>query len=372
MNVELQKAGDEPILYSPDRRQRNGALQGLRAIAALTILLYHASVRLAYETGDERFSAIFGHQFGITSVAIFFAISGALMADILKYTDAHHFLMHRIIRIYPIFILVSLILPNLIAGTFGVDIRALVLVPTGGNANYRLHMVEWTLVFEMFFYVVLYLISVLGLQRHLERIAAVWLLWTLAIAFLGWAEPRMVKPIPFITSMLFQTTNAAFAAGLLIPALVRRGFFSPAMAPVAAGLVLMMSVYGLVYDRLIASFASMIFVGLVFQMRVVRSRDSILSQTAAKFGDWSYALYLCNASIVIWLMASVELPPAYLWTLAVLASIAISVPLGMLDLAIYRSLRKKLDGAKDRQVKLWAAAFTIAYGIAAFGFQLKG
>ncbi len=46
--------------------------------------------------------------------------------------------------------------------------RALSLVAIGQNGNYRL-MVEWTLVFELFFYVVLFLVAAAGWVRGWRR-----------------------------------------------------------------------------------------------------------------------------------------------------------------------------------------------------------
>ncbi len=107
------EAVHEPVFQ---RRSRNRNLQWLRAVAALLVVVYHASGHLAFEFGDDRFAEVFNHRFGILGVAIFFAISGALMADILKTTQPADFLIHRILRIYPIFLVASLVLPVILFG----------------------------------------------------------------------------------------------------------------------------------------------------------------------------------------------------------------------------------------------------------------
>ena len=117
------------------RRNRN--LQWLRAFAALSVVLYHASVYLDRFVGDDRFLRLFDGRFGLLGVAIFFAISGYLMAEILPRTDPWSFLTHRIVRIYPIFFIVlgSLIVAR--GKLHEYDLWAMTLVPVGEGRSER-------------------------------------------------------------------------------------------------------------------------------------------------------------------------------------------------------------------------------------------
>ena len=89
-------------------------------------------------------------RFALLGVAVFFAISGSLMAEILPRTNPWQFLAHRIVRIYPIFFLVVVALLPLGNALEFMPPRgallALTLAPVGNAAVYYLH-VEWTLVF---------------------------------------------------------------------------------------------------------------------------------------------------------------------------------------------------------------------------------
>src|ERR1700730_9506396 len=81
--------------------QRVGQLnivQGLRAYAALPVVLFHTGFTI---TGI--------HQIGIFGVHMFFVLSGYLMASICA-TDTHAFLRRRIIRIVPSYWLMTILL----------------------------------------------------------------------------------------------------------------------------------------------------------------------------------------------------------------------------------------------------------------------
>jgi len=155
---------------------KNLSIQGLRGLAALFVALFHASTHSGRYFGDSGWATAFDGRFGLVGVAIFFAISGLLMADLIQRTDPWRFLAHRIVRIYPIYLLAA---SSVIAAStvivfrgmhkFGPDVFSLMLVPAGERAYYL--GVEWTLVFECTYYVGLFLLSLIGWHRHLNAIA---------------------------------------------------------------------------------------------------------------------------------------------------------------------------------------------------------
>lgn len=83
---------------------RINSLQAARAIAALCVVLYHASVYLEKIRGVADMHAIAGGgRLGTYGVITFFVISGYLMADLVKRYESTAFLVHRLVRIYPIY-----------------------------------------------------------------------------------------------------------------------------------------------------------------------------------------------------------------------------------------------------------------------------
>jgi len=162
---------------------KNLSIQCLRGMAALFVALFHASAIAADADhfGDSGWAVIFDGRFGLVGVAVF---SGLLMGDLIQRTDPWRFLAHRIVRIYPTYLLaVSVSVP--IIGflgirKFGPHVFSLMLVPVGHRTYYL--GVEWTLVFECTYYVGLFLIALIGWRRHLNRIALVWIAVIVAAA----------------------------------------------------------------------------------------------------------------------------------------------------------------------------------------------
>src|SRR5712675_2407590 len=125
---------------------KNLSIQCLRGMAALFVALFHASTLAANHFGDSGWATAFDGRFGLIGVSIFFAISGLLMADLIQRTDPWRFLAHRIVRIYPTFLLTASAWASVIAllglGKIGFHTFSLMLVPVGPRAYYL--GVEWT------------------------------------------------------------------------------------------------------------------------------------------------------------------------------------------------------------------------------------
>jgi len=354
-------------MIRPAGRNRN--IQWLRAAAALMVLVYHASHYLAVERGEGGMAALFGGELGLLGVAIFFAISGALMAEILPRTAPALFLLHRVARLYPAFLIAALCLPPLVTGRLSVDLRALSLIPVGDNGTYRLR-VEWTLIFELFYYVALTGLAALGRARHVRRFALGWLALILAAA-LFLPELSQANLVPTAIDLPFLAVNAAFAGGLLIPSLVQRGLFQPAAAVLAALVVLVMMRFGFTGGRLLASLAAVILVGLAVAHDDTSPGGGIAARALTRLGDWSYALYLCHVPVILAVMAYMPGPPLLLWAVAIAASLLVAVPLGQLDLAIYRRLRARLDAAPSPKLRRGAAVYAAIYAAVAAVFLFK-
>src|SRR6478752_2117782 len=91
----------EPFAWAaPSRAKINYRLQYLRAIAAISVVLCHASYYLMAARGDSWLWNIFGRA-GLFGVMLFFAISGYLMAQLAPGATSLRFMSHRLIRIYP-------------------------------------------------------------------------------------------------------------------------------------------------------------------------------------------------------------------------------------------------------------------------------
>jgi exopolysaccharide production protein ExoZ len=144
------------------------ALDGLRAIAALAVVVHHfvnlVSGRIQTGTAAHKVYLLTNHLGGC-GVDLFFVISGYLIYSILMRKEQKYlpFLLRRARRIYPLAIfcilvaivaklaLGQLIVPT-ITGVTWLDILANFLLLPGMYPVDPIYAVTWTLSFEMFFY----------------------------------------------------------------------------------------------------------------------------------------------------------------------------------------------------------------------------
>ena len=342
---------------------KNLSIQCLRGMAALFVALFHASAIAAdaEHFGDSGWAVIFDGRFGLIGVAVFFAISGLLMADLIQRTDPWRFLAHRIVRIYPTYLLAVSVLVPIIGfigiRKFGPHVFSLMLVPVGYRTYYL--GVEWTLVFECTYYVGLFLIALIGWRRHLNRIALVWIAVIVAAPlFIGWSDNVFYR----FYSIWLAPANAAFAGGLLIPWIAGR-----MRIPLGTGLlalcVLMVAVPA---NPMVARWAA----GAVATLLVLDAVRIKMPQRAMlglpKLGDWSYALYLCHPTCILivyhfWPSSS---GVGAAWFAAIAAALIVSAGFGMLDVQMYRRLKNAVDNAdgdyRRRRINIYVGAFVAA------------
>jgi exopolysaccharide production protein ExoZ len=149
--------------------QRIDCIQYLRAFAALAVVVYHSA---------ERSGLHFG--IGAAGVDVFFVISGFIMWTVTrgKPVGAATFIRHRLLRIVPLYWLVTLTLACValampsafpaLQPKAGHVIASMLFIPhmDGGGHPWPLVVAGWTLVYEMFFYAV-FAASLLA-PRHLQ------------------------------------------------------------------------------------------------------------------------------------------------------------------------------------------------------------
>jgi exopolysaccharide production protein ExoZ len=340
---------------------RNVSIQCLRGLAALFVALYHASTYSERLLGDARWSAIFDGRFGLMGVAVFFAISGLLMADLIQRTDPWRFLGHRIVRIYPAFLLAVGITAPLTAFVGGYKPSfhgfSVLLVPAGWRPYYL--GIEWTLVFECTYYVALFLIALAGLHRYLTWIALAWLGVIFAAPLItGWNDSLLF----YFHSLWLAPANAAFAGGLLVPWIARN-----LRIPVGAGILacgaLMVALPGnLIVARWVAGGAAALLVLDAVRIKLPPHRVTGLPT----LGDWSYALYLIHVPtvLVVYQFWPASADTGAAWLTAVATTLILAAGFGMLDVRLYRYLRHAVDDLPEdvrrRRVNIYVGAFIIA------------
>jgi peptidoglycan/LPS O-acetylase OafA/YrhL len=337
---------DQNDLGSPPRRSGGGRiayLQYLRAIAAGSVLLYHASYYLASLRAEPTMLALFGDRFGNFGVSLFFAISGYLMAALAERASPATFLVHRIIRIYPIYWLTAagvLGLHHLLGEGAVFDPMAFGLIP--GGPHYYLLGVEWTLPFELTFYLMVFFVILLRAQRLLPALAAAWVIGH-SVALVRWPHLQQGQ-FPTLFYIPFAEKSLAFAAGLLIPFALRRGLIGAATPIIALALLMGSEAVPLLQPWLMNFGCALLVAAAVLPRQAPRHGAD---NPGVALGDWSFALYLVHVPIVIWIyrFAPVTSPPLAVWFAAIGAALGGAVLVGSFDMAMYARLKRRVDRA---------------------------
>ena len=355
------------------------SLQYIRGVAALLVVFYHVTVYLARMVGDATLYEIFGGAPGNLGVFAFFVVSGYLMADIAPKYKPATFLAHRIIRIYPAYwFCVAL------AGLFYVALA----IAARPNADYipnfaamlfnaqdplaflRLTLspivfsdfplgIEWTLLYETTFYVLIFTISWLGGVKYLLPIGLVWLALLVGAALFfpvvhsGYTQPSLIKVLLF-------SINSAFIFGIVGRAV--QNLVHPLYALALGTFLICLSV---LYLHPHTMFQACAGVACLVMGVIALERSGRLPKVPflAHLGNWSYALYLVHLPVIL---ATLKLISAPAWVLAVTAmvcAVAVSAVLGTLDVAGYKWLKRAADRSAGTHGVL-AASFVLVFLVA--------
>lgn len=343
----LGEEPDAPSLATID------ALQGLRAAAALLVVVNHSLI--AAEHGGLIRSAIvpFATYLGFLGVYIFFTISGFVMlfsheGDFGGRGAPTRFLARRIGRILPLHWITTFIMAlwrpeSANAATF---ILSLLLIPhqsVGGPFGWPLFALAWTLQYELFFYALFAAALLLPRRAGLALLAAALVgavaIWSTGLLGRDNAVAYLAHPV-----LLY------FLAGLVLgigrrsmPKAFRPGFGVALLIAGAAIATASMSafVWGAEPLRvlLLTAMAPVVAVAACALSRVDGSVNWA-RRACRSVGDATYSIYMVHAFIVFPLgiylgRQAITLP----WPLFVLFATALSVAAG---LATYRWVEKRL------------------------------
>lgn len=160
--------------------------------------------------------------YGSMGVDFFFMVSGFVIMASVRDRSPSDFAQARLLRLYPAFLFCMVVttLVLLVARQPGLTVTPvqfianLTMVPAllGQRA---VDGAYWSLLFEIFFYIVVWLLLVLGLRRHIERCVFAWIAVQAAAIGAGVALP------------FFSGFYTLFAAGAVFAFALERGW-SPA------------------------------------------------------------------------------------------------------------------------------------------------
>ena len=287
-------------------------VQALRGVAALFVFAAHI------KGAEGEYSAVGGLlpqwlYLGVTGVDLFFLISGFVMVHVAANItpgprQSARFLVNRAGRIYPLYWLVTIGLIALYAVKkmlFGEDTplgniaASFLLAP---SVHPPILVVGWTLIHEMYFYIVFAGIILAPAQLRFALLGV----WALIVAagYLAGAAALNVW-----TGVIFNPLTAQFLIGAGIAVLVRSGVTGLAAPVLGAGIVwLGVLVFGFtgLYPNAMTDFATRALVftppyALILYGAVALERRSgrIAPRWLITMGDASYALYLVHIPVFL-------------------------------------------------------------------------
>ncbi|MEB7642743.1 acyltransferase [Acinetobacter pittii] len=283
------------------------SIQYLRGLAALAVVLFHASgaILVHYAVEQKNF-----YSWGEAGVDLFFIISGFIMVYITfnKDVGVADFLYKRFVRIYPIFyvyatiaLIIFIISPDSINRSAAEPTKILpsyLLIPYTNHTN--LVLVAWTLVYEVHFYI-LFALSLLLMNKY-RYIFTGFILSALSIS-------SLVKYDSFYLHYISSPIILEFLLGMIIYFLVYNRSDKNLWFLIFFFMIAIFSLFfnGVVPERLV-SYGAISFL-LMFSVLLIEVKggfeiDNIFSKFLMKLGDSSYSLYLSHlfvlgASVII-------------------------------------------------------------------------
>ncbi len=290
-------------------------LHAVRALAALSVLLFHSEVvTLLLHSGSW---AAHAFDFGFVGVDVFFVLSGFLMVwvharDFGRAERLPQYLARRFGRIYPFYwalclvlVPVTLLMPAMrqnATGTTPVAVAwSILLLPHAGG---RLLGVTWTLEYELLFYTAfgMFLLS----RRAGLAMFAGWLAVVGAAAIWGPAASLPTGAPRFghlLAGFVLNLHVAEFGLGMLVAYAVRRGvrvrraeWLLGGVLAAGAGLAFVCRGAGLEQgQRAVTAVAGALSAAMLFAVvQVEMGRRIALPRWLRALGEASYAIYLTH------------------------------------------------------------------------------
>lgn len=286
-------------------------IQVFRGIAALLVVAYHLTVRSAELLNQNLLFGFF--KFGYAGVDFFFVLSGFIIyyvhkQDIGKPTKFKEFISKRMVRVYPIYLLITLlILPVYLFGygsdyktDIGVIVKSFLLLPQDEGV-YPVLNVGWTLSFEALFYV-MFSAAILLKPKFTNVIFGAWILIVSGVFVYELQGGELTSNT--LINFVFNSHNLEFIFGCLAAYLVTTNNIKYGKHLMLAGgaWILVSSinnyVYGDFYVHPVVAYgipSTLIVLGAAAYDRIKPSNPP---EFLMYIGDASYSIYLTHFVII--------------------------------------------------------------------------
>jgi exopolysaccharide production protein ExoZ len=290
-------------------------IQALRGVAALLVLGSHLT-GVSNEILKKNLLNNFFYP-GYSGVDFFFVLSGFIIfyihsSDIGIRGKFKPFLVKRFIRVYPIYLLITLaVLPIYLSGygsasktNIGVIIKSLLLLPQDKNVTPILN-VGWTLSYEALFYLLFSLTILIGVKYARILVAG----WVVAILLLFWSSfTHFFTSDNVLLNFVFNTHCLEFLFGCLVAYIVKNFKFH------GSGYTFFLGIFLFTLSFLNTNLSSMSHIYDVFAFGIPASlmifgastidinKMNKIPRTFTYLGDASYSIYLTHFVAVTALM----------------------------------------------------------------------
>lgn len=291
-------------------------VQGLRALAAMLVVGMHMFAIENKYSGSEALLGSF-MKIGASGVDLFFVISGFIMVTVTETANGQTYTQHpwrfiyqRASRIYPLYWFITLatcIAWLLIPGFVRLDnvsaayvINSFLLVP---QQELPLLVVGWSLVYELYFYLVFMLFLALP-RKHLANLLSAWLLLILLGDYTIKQNPAAFGPA---IKLMCNPLCIEFIAGCYLALLLRytrryaKTAFCLGFFLLSAGwsyyyqVDLKGDIYG--WERVMLFLPPFLLI-LYGAVAMERNENRITHRWFIQLGDCSYSLYLTHILVL--------------------------------------------------------------------------
>lgn len=286
-------------------------IQALRGVAVLSVVFFHLLMIERKYGGSETILPEF-FQFGMFGVDLFFVISGFVMFTVSrgKFQIPKHalrFIYHRVARIYPTYwvysilvLIVFLLKPTWVNNSQGNQVNILSSFLLFPSQTLPLVMVGWTLIHEMYFYLIFFIIFLLISERHL--VYAIFI-WGMCVVLLNLNVESSAPTLAIISHPLtFEFLGGCILASIYYKKEIK---IKNSILLMLASLSLLSAIYGyLYYNRVTGQIAPIgwwriVIFGIpaLFMVCCLTNAERnglVMHSSLILIGDASYSLYLSH------------------------------------------------------------------------------
>lgn len=332
-------------------RDRIAELDLLRFTAAASVVLFHATDWPAHAA---LLTEIF--RYGFMGVPLFFTISGFVILMTAQNRSGIEFVNSRIARLYPSFwicVLLSALALDLLANdppSLGVIAANLTMQPRMLFDEPYLDPVYWTLVVEMKFYALIWVLIVTRQTRRVELFLTLWLVLAALATF--------VTVPHWLNSLLIPMWASLFTGGCYLYLIRSRGARLRRLIGFAASVALSMYwslQYQSVYTHSNTLTTQLIVLAIVLAMNVVFLLAALRKWSLPRARAWlwlgalTYPLYLTHATAgyLVWKRLGGN-EWARMWLVLALVLLVSIVLATLVERRICRAFHELLDRAAQR------------------------